>query len=87
MLNFTCFKCEGGIDRLAFCPECKDLNAPLWICVTIKSVYGKETIYPACDKSALFAAVAGTKTLTRETVGFIKKMGFEVHVEPNEVRI
>ena len=51
------------------------------ITVSIRQVYGNETIYPACRMSAGFAAIAGTKTLTAETLRHITAMGFEIRVE------
>ena len=48
--------------------------------VTIKSVYGRRTIYPACEKSAIFAHIAGLKTLTDEMVKDIKALGYEITV-------
>lgn len=50
------------------------------ILVEIKSVYGQEKIYPICPHAKMFAAIAGTKTLTLEVVAQIKKMGFPVKV-------
>ena len=38
------------------------------ITVQIKTVYGVEQVYPACQRSRLFAEIAGTKTLTAETL-------------------
>ena len=32
--------------------------------VTAKSVYGETKFYPECRSAALFARIAGTKTLT-----------------------
>lgn len=50
------------------------------ITVVIKQVYGKETIYPACDKSKAFAKLIGQKTLTRQNITDIKSIGFSVEV-------
>ena len=36
------------------------------ITVQIRSVYGNETIYPACKQSVLFCGLARTKTITQE---------------------
>lgn len=51
------------------------------ITVRIKSNYGKEAIYPVCDKALAFASIAGTKTLTRADLFHIKEIGFTVNVE------
>jgi hypothetical protein len=48
--------------------------------VTIKSVYGNETIYPACEKAKAFAALCGTLTLTRYAITKIKTLGYAVEV-------
>ena len=46
--------------------------------ITIKSVYGRETIYPACKLAQGFAKLAGTKTLTEDAIRIIIAMGFKV---------
>jgi len=46
--------------------------------VKIKSNYGTEAIYPACKKAELFAAIAGTKTLTSDTIKKIKALGYQI---------
>jgi hypothetical protein len=48
------------------------------VTVTIKSVYGNITAYPACPTAALFAQLLGTKTLTPQALKTIKALGFEV---------
>ncbi len=48
--------------------------------VSIKSVYGNDTIYPLCDKAALFAKLAGTKTLTWASITSIRALGYQVEV-------
>jgi hypothetical protein len=48
------------------------------IFVTIRNVYGNDTIYPACDQSRLLADLAGHKTLTASDLRIIRKMGYEV---------
>jgi hypothetical protein len=49
--------------------------------VSIRSVYGNETVYPACPMSIGFARIAGTKTLTADTLRLIQGMGFKITVE------
>lgn len=51
------------------------------ITVQIKSNYGKEAIYPICQQALSFAAIAGTKTLTRANLAHIRDIGFTVNVE------
>ena len=48
--------------------------------VEIKSVYGKETIYPACQISSVFASLAKQTTLTAREVKLIKELGYEIEV-------
>jgi hypothetical protein len=55
--------------------------------VRIKDVYGTATIYPACDKAHSFAAIAGTKTITRATVKHIKALGYEIQVLAESISI
>tara|TARA_R110001606_G_C15001334_1_gene607147 strand:+ start:254 stop:499 length:246 start_codon:yes stop_codon:yes gene_type:complete len=48
--------------------------------LSIIDISGNEVIYPACEHSRLFAEIAGTKTLTRETIEKIKSLGYLVGV-------
>ena len=50
------------------------------IIVNIRNVYGTETIYPSCPKGQAFAEIAGTKTLTLDTIKLIKALGYTVSV-------
>lgn len=52
------------------------------ITVTIKYVYGTITVYPACEKAFLLAALHGTKTLTDHAIDIIKKLGYTITVRP-----
>jgi len=56
-------------------------NAHMTILVSIKSVYGNETIYPVCMTAKKFANLIGTKTLTRSAIEKIKALGYTVQVE------
>lgn len=49
--------------------------------VKIKSVFGNELIYPACDKASIFADLCGTKTLNRSDLSNIEKLGYSIQVE------
>ena len=51
------------------------------ITVEIKNVFGNETIYPVCPVAKGFAAIAGTKTLTRHALGLIKGLGYAITVK------
>jgi hypothetical protein len=48
--------------------------------IKIQNNYGRESIYPVCETSEIFAKIAGTKTLTRETLGLIKKLGYTIEL-------
>jgi len=51
------------------------------ITIRVASIYGRETIYPACEKARLFADLAGTKTLTRDALNLIHALGYEIKQE------
>ena len=51
------------------------------ITVSIKNVYGNETIYPVCGTAKKFANLTGTKTLTVYAIEQIKALGYTVQVE------
>lgn len=48
--------------------------------VTVKNVYGKETIYPFCTVAQRFADLLGTKTLTMGAIEKIRGLGYVVEV-------
>ena len=50
------------------------------ITVTIKNVYGRHYIYPACETARKFGALLGTKTLTLDAIEHIKRLGYTVEV-------
>jgi hypothetical protein len=52
------------------------------ITVQIKSVYGKQTIYPVCDDAILFAKLTGNKTLSQGDIATIKGLGYTIAVQP-----
>ena len=56
------------------------------ITISVKNVYGRETIYPACKQSAFFAALAGTKTLTDDALRLIRAAGYDIVVEAPSFR-
>ena len=55
---------------------------PMEISVKIKSVYGRDLVYPICDKAIAFARIANTDTLTELTIDQIKSLGYRVKVVP-----
>ena len=48
--------------------------------VEIKTVYGKQLIYPRCKNASAFARLTGKKTFSLDNVDEIKKLGFRVEV-------
>jgi hypothetical protein len=55
------------------------------IIVKIKNVYGTQRIYPICDKAKLFAALTGTKTLSKDNINNIKALGYQIDLEAQEI--
>jgi len=58
-----------------------------YITVEARTVYGNEVIYPVCEQAQLFCAIAGTVTLTRQVIMAIRKLGFEVRLAPQIVKV
>jgi hypothetical protein len=56
------------------------------ITIRIDKNYGIETAYPACDRAQLFARIAGTKTLTRNTLRDIDALGYQIEIEQTAPR-
>ncbi len=48
--------------------------------VEIKSNYGTEAIYPVNAAAKTLAAIAGTKTLRRDTIAHAKSLGYTVTI-------
>ena len=55
------------------------------ITIEIKSVYGRECIYPVCDAAKQFTALTGKKTLDRENLEAIKKLGYEIQIKEQKL--
>ena len=53
--------------------------------VRIRSAFGKEFIDPVDENAKLLCKIAVCKTLTREQIDGIKKLGFEVENVPEVV--
>ena len=51
------------------------------ILVDIRNVYGQQTIYPANLDADIFAAIAGTKTLTKRTLQYAEQLGYTIEVK------
>jgi len=52
------------------------------ITIQTKSVYGNEAHYPVCEKAQGFAQIAGTKTLTVQTLKLIQMLGYDIVQKP-----
>jgi len=46
--------------------------------IQIREQYGQLVAHPACEQAKIFAAIAKTKTLTRETLQQIQALGYTV---------
>lgn len=55
--------------------------------IQVRQVYGNTTFYPLCEKAELFAHIAGSKTLTRKTLAYIKQLGYEIVQRHEEVEV
>ena len=55
--------------------------------IEVKDVYGVRTAYPVCENARTFALIAGTKTLTRETLARIKDLGYAVQLVAPEYNV
>jgi len=48
------------------------------ITVKLDKNYGAWVVYPVCQQAQLFAAIAGTKTLKKQTLKLLQKLGYEI---------
>ena len=55
------------------------------ITVQVRSVYGKELVYPVCDKAGLFVALFGAKTFSALQLQGIRALGYTVHVAAGQL--
>lgn len=53
------------------------------VIIKIKSVYGQDKVYPLCATGKAFARIAGTKTLTEQTIHEMKTIGVKFVQEIN----
>lgn len=51
------------------------------ITVEVRSIYGRDTVYPACADARRFADIAGSKTLTSQTLRLIRDLGYTIRVQ------
>lgn len=57
------------------------------ITIKVKTVYGVETVYPACEQSQLFAQLAGTTTLTPHALRTIEALGYTISIQLEVVKV
>ena len=50
------------------------------IVVEVRNNYGNQTVYPTCAVGKIFAEIAGSKTLTKETREGMKRLGYVFRV-------
>ena len=60
-------------------------NKSIELSVEVKNIYGREMIYPVCEKSKLFALLIGNRTLTPEAVAVIKQLGYTFTTTTKEI--
>jgi hypothetical protein len=49
--------------------------------VKIKNVYGKDLIYPVCDKAKIFTSLMNKKTIDNYDIRKIKELGYSLEVQ------
>lgn len=55
--------------------------------IEMRDVYGVTKFYPVCAKACIFARIAGTTTLTRETIKLIKELDYAVVIKVREPQL
>ena len=53
----------------------------------MRDVYGVTKFYPVCEKACIFARIAGTVTLTKETIKQIKLLDYAVIIKVREPQL
>lgn len=66
----------SNITRLTTHPANSSIN-PV-VAVTVKTVYGNQLVYPANTQAEILAKIAGTKTITLDTLYHAQAMGFRI---------
>ncbi len=51
--------------------------------IEVRNVYGALKAYPVCTNAKLFAGMVGTKTLTRQTIEYIRDLGYTINSQAN----
>lgn len=55
--------------------------------VVVKTNYGNQTIYPNCESSKTFCKMLDQKTLTPLNIKYIRELGYQIVIDPQEVFI
>lgn len=55
--------------------------------VKVKTNYGNQTIYPNCESSKTFCQMLDQKTLTPLNIKYIRELGYQLIIDPQEVEI
>ena len=63
---------------------CTTCSVPWRITVSIRHEYGQRRVYPYCKYAKAFARIAGTSTLTEQTLSIIKQLNIEIETEQVE---
>lgn len=58
-------------------------NKP-YIVVKLRTTYGQQIIYPACEKARVFTKMLAQQTLTPYNISCIKELGYTIKVEQTE---
>lgn len=53
--------------------------------VEVKNVYGRDVVYPVCEKSRLLTRLSGNRTLTSEAIAVIKQLGYTFTTTTKEI--
>ena len=56
------------------------MTPDLTIRILVSDVFGRSLAYPFCERAALFAGIAGTKTLGRDTLARVLALGYTIEV-------
>jgi len=53
--------------------------------VEVKYEWGNRRVYPVCSASKTLAQIAGTKTLSKETIDLSKELGYKFEILKEEI--
>ena len=53
--------------------------------VEVKYEWGNRRVYPVCSASKTLAEIAGSKTLSKETIDLSKKLGYQFETLQEEI--